>query len=311
MSVVLPTDTWQRIVPVIDSLATLPERVSLEIVLVIPRDRETMVERERLEVFGASRVVAVGSVLPLGPARAAGVRAATAEFVFLSETHCFPQPGMFDALIAAHRSGCTMAVPAFTNWNPDGAASWAGFITGYGSWTEGLPAQALSSAPIFNVSYRRSFFAVFGDDLDDALSEGVDIVGKLREGGHEIRFVPEARLAHANISRRGEFLSQRFVAGRVIGGNRGGRWPISRRSIYALASPLVPFVLLRRNRAGIGRVLKTARPPRGTLSLVVIGAICQAAGEMAGYITGDRAEVRIRYDDDEIARLDHATLVES
>jgi hypothetical protein len=308
MSVVLPTDSWQRIVPVIDSIAALPECASLEVVLVIPRERAAMVDQARLAVFAASRVVAVDSVLPLGPARAAGVREATAEFVFISETHCFPQPGMFTALIAAHRRGCTMAVPAFTNWNPDCAASWAGFITGYAPWSEGLPAQSLNSAPIFNVSYRRSFFAQFGEDLEDALSEGVDIVGRLREGGDAIRFVPEARLAHANISRRGEFLRQRFLAGRVIGGNRSGRWPLSRRAVYALASPVVPFVLLRRNRAGIRRVLTAARPPRGTLPLVVIGAVFQAAGEMAGYITGDRRDVRIRYDDDEVARLDHTIM---
>lgn len=300
-SVILPTDCWQTILPVCEALASLKCASRLEVVIVAPSRALQGIDGRILEQFNGRQIVPLDPIIPLGDARAAGVRAATSEIVFIGETHSFPREGMFEALIAAHSRGATMAVPAFENSNPDGPVSWAGFITGYASWTGG-PASLISSAPTFNVSYRRTFLVGLGDHLERAMTEGEDMIGLLHAGGHEIRFEPGARIAHANISSAGPWLHQRFLAGRVIAGNRSRGWTIARRAFYAATSPLIPAVLLRRNGEGIRRTARSAGR-RGTMPMLVVGLVAQAAGELAGYLAGSDAATRDRYDDFEIRRL--------
>ncbi|HYN80130.1 MAG TPA: hypothetical protein VES88_01400 [Gemmatimonadaceae bacterium] len=304
MSVVLATDTWNTILPVINRLNDLTTRRQLEIVLVMPASQSKTIGAERLTDFASVRIVDVDSSIPLGAARASGVRAATAPLVFIGETHSYPCSGMIEALTEAHEAGWGVVVPSFANANPDGAVSWAGFLAGYASWTDGKPAEELHSAPILNVSYRLTFLLNLGDRLEQALSEGEDMMAELRRAGERVRFEPAARIEHANISFLAPLLHQRFLAGRVIAGTRSARWSAFRRLGYALASPLIPAVLLVRHRDGISRAIRRERPPSGAAAVLVLCSVLQAAGEMVGYALGVPESVRKRYDDYEIRRLE-------
>jgi hypothetical protein len=305
MSVILATDTWDTILPVIERLKERTPTGELEIVLVLPPVQLDNIRMESLTDFAGVRIVNMDSVVPLGAARAAGVRAATAPLVFIGETHSYPCSGMMEALTDAHASGWGVVVPSFANANPDGAVSWAGFLTGYASWTDGRPGEELHSAPAFNVSYRRSFLLGLGDRLDGALSEGEDMMGEVRAAGQRVRFEPAARIEHANISFPVPLLHQRFLAGRVIAGARSARWSRLRRMGYALASPMIPAVLLWRHRDGISRAIRRERPPFGTTAILIFCSLLEAAGESVGYVLGGEARIRQRYDDYEIRRLDY------
>ncbi len=301
MSIVLATDSWDTIRPVIDCLTEqeLGTRIEIVVVLASRKSKPEIGESSPAEV----RIVEVGSLFPVSAARAAGVRATRAPLVFLGETHSFPRPGMFDALIEAHASEWTVVVPAFENQNPDGAVSWAGFLTGYAAWTAGRSAGELDNAPIFNASYRRSFLVGLGAELGRALSTGEDMIGVLRAAGHRVAFDPAARIGHANISFCGTWLRQRLVAGRVIAGTRSAGWPRARRIAYALAAPLIPVVLLARGRAGISRTFRRERIPLLTLPALLAGSFMQAAGEFTGYALGRSVRALERYDDYEIHQL--------
>lgn len=303
MSVILPTDTWGTILPVIERLKERTPKDHVELVVVLPSAHSHQARMESVTDFAAVRIVKVDSVVPLGPARAAGVRAATAPLVFIGETHSYPCSGMVEALIDAHALGWGVVVPSFANANPDGAASWAGFLTGYASWTNGRPGGELHSAPGFNVSYRRSFLLNLGNRLDGALSEGEDMMAEIRAAGLRVRFEPSARIEHANISFPIPLLHQRFLAGRVIAAARSARWSRLRRIGYALASPMIPAVLLWRHRDGISRAIRRERPPFGTTATLVVCSLVEAAGESVGYALGGEARTRERYDDYEIRRL--------
>lgn len=305
MSIVLATDSWATILPVMRRLEEQTIRNEIEIVLVLPSAEVETVDLASLGEFGQVHLVEVESIIPLGPARAAGVRAATTPLVFIGETHSFPHPEMVRALVDAHQAGWTVIVPAFHNANPDGAPSWAGFLAGYAAWTDGVPAGEIESSPLLNVSYRRSFLMDLGEGLARVLTEGEDMMAALRERGDRIWFEPRARIDHANLSFLGPLLNQRFIAGRVIAGARGAGWPWPRRLAYALGSPLIPIVLLGRHRGGIMRTIRRRRPPSGTLPVLILGSILEAAGEMLGYLRGEGATTRARYDGLEVHRLTH------
>jgi hypothetical protein len=303
MSVVLVSDGWATILRVLERLAEQTIKDEIEIVLVLPAEEAGRVEDAGRWEFGTIRLVGVASILPLGSARAAGVRAATAPIVFIGETHSFPHPGMARALVAAHAAGWEVVVPAIHNANPDGAPSWAGFLTGYAAWTDGVRAGEIESAPLFNVSYRRPFLLGLGDRLAHLLTEGEDMATELRAGGQRIYFEPAAGIDHANISFLSSLLCQRFLAGRVIAGGRSASWSRRRRLVYALGSPLIPIVLLGRYRSAISRTIRRQRPPATTLPVLILGSILEAAGEMLGYARGEGSTARARYDALEVQRL--------
>ena len=301
ISIVLSTDTIATITPVLECLSNLALGERLEVVVVLP-DSESATAHDMNQQL-AVRIHEVPSVYPLSAARAAGIRAATAPFVFIGETHSFPRPGMFEALLEAHAHGRAVAVPVLENANPDRVVSWAGFLNGYAEWTDGAAAGEISHAPLFNVSYDRSFLVGLGADLEHTLTAGGDMMAHLRSAGCSVWLEPRARIEHWNIELMRNWLPQRLAAGRVIASLRSQRWPIHRRVAFALASPLIPLVLLGRIRKGLARSIRQRRVPFRVLPTIALGMLVQAAGEMAGYAAGVSAKASRRYDEYEVRQL--------
>ena len=287
MSVVLVTDDYDSVSPVLDRLVRQTAREHLEVVVVTPSPEQIPTAAANLQGFAAVQVLEHGPPLDLGDGRAAGVRAASAALVFIGETHSYPHPQMAQTLIDAHAGPWAAVVPGFGIANPDGVLSWAGFLSDYGPWLEGLPAEEITYAPNYNASYRRSVLLELGDELGTALSHGDGMLRGLRRRQHRIYFEPAARIDHVNLSRPGAFVAERYAAGRLIAAERAHRWPWGRRLIYACGAPLLPAVYL--SRARVGARMARRKAPAGTLATMVAGTVVKAAGEMAGYVLGSGA----------------------
>lgn len=298
ISIVIPTDSWETVQPVLRCLERAGAGDRIEIVIVIPENQSGSVPVGR-----NVRLATVPSIYPLASARAAGVRAATAPYVFMGETHSFPRPGMFAAIIEEHERGATIVVPMFENENPDGLVSWAGFINGYAPWTAWRKGGEAGYAPLFNASYRRDFLTAWGKGLDTALLSGEDMMRKVRSANGYASFEPRARIGHVNIARLKHWLPQRIVAGRVIASIRSARWPLWRRLAYALAAPLIPLVLLARHWRGISGTIRSHAVGPAVLPVLGLGMFFQAVGEMAGYAAGQGIDAGRRYDEYEIRQL--------
>ena len=172
MSVVLATDSYQTIRPVIKHLGLQTVRNQLEIVIVGPAGVSQDLDHSDLQGFAAVRVVLVASLRPLGAARAAGVRAARAPLIFIGETHTYAHSECAETLIKAHAGPWAAVVPGFGNANPVGALSWSLFLLDYGLWLHILPARETVMAPTHNVAYKRQALLDLGSDLDSALTHG-------------------------------------------------------------------------------------------------------------------------------------------
>lgn len=307
LSVVLPTDTWETIRPVIERLRrqTLPERV--EVVLVVPSGRAAGVERMHREGFGGFVVVETGSIIPLNGARAAGVRAASAPFVFLGETHSYPKPGWTAAIVAAaDRDTFAVVVPVFGNANPNGVLSWAGFLSDYGVWKHGRTGGEIALIPTFNSVYRRSVLLELGDRLESALTHGDELVLGLRAAGHRAILEPAAQLDHVNVTQPAAWMRERLSTGWMIGANRGRRWGWGRRIAYAAAWPLIAAVLAARVLPTVREIDGARRAPIGTAAMMIAAAGLKALGEAVGYLFGACERVEARADELEVHRLAYA-----
>ena len=308
LSIILVTDRYRTIRPVLARLRAQAARPQLEIVLVIPEGHAFEPEPGTLEGFGGVRCVEVPAIVPLAAARVAGIHAATAPVVVIGETHSFPLAGWAEALIEAHAGPWAVVVPGFVNANPESALSWAAFIRDYGLWVEGLPAGPLGAIPAYNIAVKRDVLLALDGRLEEMISHGDVLLESLRAAGHRACFHPAAAIEHANVSRPRAWLAQRFVTGRVLGASRARRWSAARRLLYLCGSPLIPAVILRRLSAPVRQVLRSRRVPAGTLPALALGAVASAAGETVSYLLGGGPELVRRSDEYELFKLRYTAL---
>ena len=305
MSVILVTDRFDTIARVIDQLHRQTLAHQLEVVIVTPSKTELRLDEAAAEGFAALKVLEFGSIDPMAPARAAGVRAATAPVVFLGESHSFPEPEFVAALLRAHEQPWDIVVPGVANANPDSVWSWAAFLMDYGQWSETLPAGEIGGGPTWNVSYKRAALLDLNAVLDRVLSSGDELPITLRERGRRAYFEPAARIGHINFGRRG-WTDERYLSGLMVGSHRKEMWSLARRIFYVCASPLIPVVILSRIARPMRALEQTGALPRGIRSALMIGAVVRTAGEVVGYLAGATASASSRMEQYELHKMRYA-----
>lgn len=285
VSVILVIDTYERGRNTIEALVrqTIADRIAL--ILVTTSADAVRIAARSISGLHAVTVLPVDSIVPLSVARAVGVRAATAPYVFIAETHAYPDPDTAAKLVELLREW-SLVVPGFRNANPHKGISWAGFLNDYGAWSRALPAGETQRAPAHNTAFRRSVLMEFGDRLEQALGFGDELYIGMRARGQRAWFEPTAGIQHVNLDRMRHWVSERYLAGVLIGGHRSRDWTWQRRLMYVCASPLIPFVVLARVQRGVREVSRRERLPIGTIPALVGGTILKVAGEVRGYLFG-------------------------
>jgi hypothetical protein len=281
ISIVVVTDAVDALADLIAHLDAQTLRDRLELVVVAPRETPRLWDGRAAGRIGAVKAVEVQSLTPISAARAAGIRAAAAPFVFLGETHSFPEAGWAEALLEAHDEGWDCVVPTFTNANPGGAVSWGAFLLAFGQHAAAVGVVELDAVPVHSCSWRRSVLTTLAAD-PDLLEPGSALNERLQQSGARACRSPDARLAHLNAARFRVALAERFLLGRVIAANRARRWPLLRRIMYLAASPLLPAVLVLRGLRG----LRLRALPPLTLPVMLAAATAQTVGEAVGYAAG-------------------------
>ena len=284
IAVVLISDSAETIEAVVEHLTaqSISARVELVVATATPADpRLATLDGGRL---AGIRVAEVDSITPMSLARAAGVRAATAPYVFLGETHTFPAPEMLERLVETHREGHDRVAPVFANANPRNAVSWGGFLLDYGRYA-GPAESAEARAPVYNCSYRRSLLLEL-EPLGRILEGGSTLNADLERAGCEPYRAGDAWLAHLNVATWAGLVYERYLVGRVVASRLSRTWSRSRRLVYVAGSPLIPPVLAYRTLRD-HRVREGVRAaPRGTLAAIVLGLVVRGVGEAVGYAIG-------------------------
>jgi hypothetical protein len=306
LSVVLPTDTWRTIRPVVERLERQSVARAIELVLVVPSRAAAGVEHLQPGALGALSVVEVGEILPLARARAAGVRAARAPLVFVGETHSYPRAGWAEAILAAASESFSVVVSAFGNANPSGVLSWSGFLADYGGWQHGHAGGEIATQPTFNSVYRTALLQGLGDRLENAMGHGDALVRELRTSGHRIVLAPDARLDHVNVAQPRAWVRERLVTGRVLAANRSQAWSWARRIAYAGAFPLIALVLVRRALPAVAAARDARAVPRGTAAAMIAALSLKAVGEAVGYLAGHSRGAEDAADELELHKLAYA-----
>ena len=307
LAVVLATDTYDTIRPVVRHLRGQTIRDRLEVVIVGERGRPLGLDHVELEGFARVAVVEVESLYSVGPARAAGVRAARSPLVFIGETHTYAHPTWAEAMIRAHARSGAGVVPGFGNANPQSALSWAIFLLDYGQWLHLMPARESTVAPSHNGAFARDVLLGLGEGLDQALTQGDHLTFLLRAADQRVYFEPAARIDHLNVARLSPWIQERYLGGRLLAGRRAGRWSVGKRVVYFCGTPLIPALLLYRLRRVLRAAWRKERLPAGTLPAILAGGTISMVGEMVGYALGAGPSVEPRMMEFELHKVRYAS----
>jgi len=292
LSVILITpDNYQSLSKTVSHLRAQSLRERMEIVIVTTQADSLHADEQELGAFQQFRVLEIGPITSVGPAYAAGVRGASAPVVVLGEDHSFPQPGWAEALLRAHEKPWAVVGPMVGNANPTTMMSWADFLLGYGPWLDQTPAGEMEHLPGHNSSYKRDVLLGYGAELDQMLEAESVLHWDLRRKGHRLYLEPAAKTMHVNFNRLSSWIQALFHAGRKFAASRAAneRWPLSRRLLFAAASPLIPLVRFRRV---IRELRRPGRPQHLLLPVsptLLFGLAVDAAGQMMGSAFGEGA----------------------
>jgi hypothetical protein len=283
--IILTPDRLATIAKTLQHLGAQNVAGQLEIVIVAPSS-DLQLDESSLRHFHSFSVVETGPMVSTARARAEGVQAASADIVAFAEDHSYPAPGWAEALIRRHRENWAAVGPAMANANPRTVTSWANLLIEYSEWLHPCPSGERNHLPGHNSSYKRSLLLEYGDRLEQMLDAESILHWDLRRRGHRLYLEAAAKTFHENFSRPLPCLPLRFNGGRLFAAARSQAWPIWRRAMFALGSPLIPLIRFAR----ITRELLASERPRPMLPrlwpALLVGLIFDGAGEFVGYLLG-------------------------
>ena len=283
--IVLTPDVYDTVRQTVRHHAEQSLHAEMELVLVGPESVTLPSDEPALRAFHGVQRVVVPELESGAAGYAAGVRRASAPIVAFAEDHAYPAPGWAEALVRAHADGWAAVGPVIANANPNGAIAWADFLLGYGPWLDPTPAGPVEYLPGHNSSYKRDVLLGYEPDLEAWLEAESTLHWDLRARGHGLYLEPAARTHHFNYSRATAWLPATYLTARTFAGRRVRGWSAARRLAFALASPLIPLVRLRRCVRDFRRSRVRPSVPQVLPALATALAV-SAIGEAVGYLFG-------------------------
>ncbi len=217
--------------------------------------------------------------------RGAGMTAARAPCVLVTEDHCLVSPGWIEALASEVDDATQVVGGGMGNARP-GGVNWGAFFSEYGFFSAARPPdQGHTLMTGANVCYgpavsrRVAAWAVAGHWEDR-------IHGRLAGEGVGSKFVPAAEVRQNAEYSFGAFCVDRYEHGRDYARARLQEHPETRRLLRCLTAPVLPWILLLR----VGRAAASSNPRAFAAALPFTSAFLAAwsLGEAVGYLTGGR-----------------------
>ncbi len=272
----------------IESWEAQTVRDQLEVVVVCPDAGE-------IRDIPHGQVLVDSTGLDLHQARAAGIRHASADFVFLAEDHCVPDRTCAEALLQRVAEGWDAVGPALRSGNPVSTWTQAAFLLGYGQWMmpSGGPSTVL---PGHNATIRRARLIEMGAELERELLVSSFLVQRLKERGEKLYVEPRAKMRHFDPPHRWKALRIMYVVGLGFGSLRTRKRSIAFRALYTLAFPAIAFRHWWRGFTQYRRAGRTAGLNPACLVTAILLAAAWGWGESIGALEGvERVEPRIWY----------------
>jgi GT2 family glycosyltransferase len=227
--------------------------------------------------------------------RSAGIQAARAQLVAVTEDHCVPRPDWLSRLVkVSERTGWAAVGGGVENDSTERLVDWAVYFCEYSGLMNPVPAGPTATIPGMNVVYDLDQLAPVREVFAEGLWENF-LHDRIRAAGYTIGLDPSIVVGHKKRFTVRMFLAERYYYSRAFGGYRAHGAPLRRRLGWAATMPLLPALIVAR----VARNVLCRRRHTGwfvkALPLVLLFSLTWTVGELVGYLTGPGDSlVRIR-----------------
>ena len=236
------------------------------------------------EARGYARVVPCKPGATIPAMRLAGVRAAVAPLVALTEDFCAPVEGWAESLLEARARTDAAVLGGPVTRGGGSAADWALTLIEYGRYFRREPEGTVEDLSSINAAYDAARLrAALGEDATELYE--VEIHATLRAGGARFWRVPGAVMQDESHQPFARAVSGQFHHGRYYGSGRVEHRSLGARLLRAALTPAVPAVLfgrIVREASAAGHLPQVARAMPALAVLLAAWAAGEATGSLAG-----------------------------
>jgi hypothetical protein len=288
-AVVVIPDIYETVKKTISYLKAQTAADKVEIVFVGPSTQQLELDTSDLTNFHSWQYIGVPKVITICRSYCVGIRSARSPIVILAEDHSFAEAHWAELLIKDHEENWAVVGPSIRNANPESLVSRADFYQAFSAWAYPSERKAMESLPAHNSSYKRDILIQFDSQLEDLMEAEYLLHRLLRSRGYNLLLEGGTYTAHVNFvstfSSWSYWFQKRFYAGRQYSSTWSRSWPLTRRAIFALATPLIPFIRLARI---IKQVYRLEKPGIWLIIVPIMlsGLAAESCGHLYGYIGG-------------------------
>jgi GT2 family glycosyltransferase len=266
--------------------ALLPQCTAHGVGLVVARRPADADESWLGDRFPGVLVVSCPATADVPRIRGAGLRMATAEWVFLTEDNCLADPDWLPAMMAALNPDAGVIGGSMGNARTARIIDWGAFFAEYGFFgPETIPGEPVLVTGA-NVAYRGDL--VEGIAALALAGDWEDVIhGRLSARGVALARAPRAVVRQQLHYRLGSFMRDRFEHGRDYATVRRDGWGFALRLLHGVAAPALPLLLAARIWRATGR--HSSRSFWRALPATLVFLLAWGVGESFGYLRSPSA----------------------
>jgi GT2 family glycosyltransferase len=267
----------------LDALAGQNGRAVAEILVVDRCGEET---RSALRArFPGVQIVAAEPGTSVPALRAMGMERARGAMIAILEDHCNVQPGWLRAIARQREAGAQAVGGAVENGSVERTVDWAAFFCEYARFMPPVPRGEVRQIAGNNSVYDRRVLERVGPVARAEVWESF-LHDRIRALGVPLVSDPDLAVVHKKTFGYAHFLSQRYHYSRSFAGMRLQDAPWWKRLGYALATPLLPPLLMGRLIVAVARKRRHGARLVRAAPVLATFLLSWAFGEAVGALVG-------------------------
>jgi len=284
-AILVARDGWKELGKLLEHLRKQTIQSEVELVIIADSLEKIVCPASKLQRFHSVQAVELSPLKSVSDGHFFGALLARAPLVVFCEEHCFPDPGWAAALVQSHEGPWAAVGPLMRNSNPARAVSRALMDVEHGCFCDPSQSGVRDYLPGHNSCYKKQALLEFSHRLDALQDTEYLLHLEMRQAGWQLFQSAEARAAHTNVSLFWPAVGVCFDSGRCFAADRAADWPFPKRIVFALGSPLLPFLRHRRHLNFLNRSKDRKKTPT-FLPLHFLFFAVDAAGQMLGNLAG-------------------------